>query len=72
MSCPYCESKTNDFWPMNQTIEYSGIEIALNRQGMLRVRVLDCSDDSSTIGLLTQDIVEIRHCPLCGKQFMKD
>lgn len=41
MKCPYCESGTNDFVPMNQTAEYSGIEMSVNRQGMLRVRVLD-------------------------------
>ena len=37
MKCPYCESGTNDFVPMNQTAEYSGIEMSVNRQGMLRV-----------------------------------
>lgn len=47
-------------------VEYSGIEMAVNRQGMLRVRVLD--DDGS---FTTQDIIEIRNCPLCGKRFMK-
>lgn len=61
-----CESGTNDFVPMNQTAEYSGIEMSVNRQGMLRVRVLD--DDG---GFTTQDIVEIRSCPLCGKRFVK-
>ena len=66
MRCPYCESGTNDFVPMNQAVEYSGIEMAVNRQGMLRVRVLD--DDG---GFTTQDIIEIRNCPLCGKRFMK-
>lgn len=66
MRCPYCESETNDFVPMNQTVEYSGIEMSVNRQGMLRVRVLD--DDG---GFTTQDIVEIRSCPLCGKRFVK-
>lgn len=66
MRCSYCESETNDFVPMNQTVEYSGIEMAVNRQGMLRVRVLD--DDGS---FTTQDIVEIRNCPLCRKRFMK-
>ena len=66
MKCPYCESGTNDFVPMNQTAEYSGIEMSVNRQGMLRVRVLD--DDG---GFTTQDIVEIRSCPLCGKRFVK-
>ena len=66
MRCPYCESGTNDFVPMNQAVEYSGIEMAVNRQGMLRVRVLD--DDGS---FTTQDIIEIRNCPLCEKRFMK-
>ena len=55
-----------DFVPMNQAVEYSGIEMAVNRQGMLRARVLD--DDGS---FTTQDIIEIRNCPLCGKRFMK-
>ena len=66
MKCICCESKTNDFMPLNKTIEYSGIEIAINRQGMLRARVFD--DNQS---LLTQDIVEMHYCPLCGKQFTK-
>lgn len=66
MKCPYCESGTNDFVPMNQTAEYSGIEMSVNRQGMLRVRVLDDYG-----GFTTQDIVEIRSCPLCGKRFVK-
>jgi len=66
MKCPYCEQETNDFVVMNQTVEYSGIEISINRQGMLRVRVL-ANDGSFT----TQDIVETHHCPLCGKQFIK-
>ncbi len=66
MSCPYCECESNDFIPMNQTAEYSGIEITVNRQGMLRARCFDFNGD-----FVTQDIVEIHHCPLCGKQFMK-
>lgn len=64
MRCPYCESGTNDFVPMNQTVEYSGIEMAVNRQGMLMVRVLD--DDGS---FTTQDVIEIRHCPLLPKMW---
>lgn len=66
MKCPYCESEKNDFVPMNQTAEYSGIEISVNRQGMLRVRVLD--DDGS---FAAQEIIKIRNCPLCGKRFAK-
>ena len=66
MTCPYCEATSNDFSVVNQTSEYSGIEIALNRQGMLRARVLD-----SYCKFSTQDIVEIKYCPLCGKLFKK-
>ena len=60
--CPYCDAKTNDFIPINQTVEYSGIEIALNRQGMLRVRVYESGQETFT----AQDIVEIKCCPNCG------
>lgn len=60
--CPYCDAKTNNFIPINQTVEYSGIEIALNRQGMLRVRVYESGQKTFT----TQDIVEIKCCPNCG------
>ena len=66
MTCPYCEATSHDVSVVNQTSEYSGIEIALNRQGMLRARVLDSYGKFST-----QDIVEIKYCPLCGKLFKK-
>ena len=59
--CPYCDAETNDFVPINQSVEYSGIEIALNRQGMLRVRVYESGQETFT----TQDIVEIKYCPNC-------
>ena len=62
--CPYCEHDNNDFVMLNQTAEYSGVEMAMNRQGMLRVR---CYGEN-TETFLTQDIVEIKHCPLCGKK----
>lgn len=71
MSCPYCQAKTNQFNPVNQTVNYSGIEMSLNRQGMLRVRVFDCIDDLPTIEVLTEDVVEMKYCPLCGKRFIK-
>lgn len=63
--CSYCEADNNDFVTMNQTVEYSGIELAVNRQGMLRVRYYDCNEDTFE----SQDIVEIKHCPLCGRRF---
>ena len=58
-SCPYCGAKTNDFISINQSVEYSGIEIAINRQGMLRVRVYEYGQETFT----AQDIVEIKCCP---------
>ena len=65
--CPYCETINNDFMVMNQTVEYSRIELAMNRQGMLRTRCYDVSGDSFE----TQDIIEIKYCPMCGKQIVK-
>lgn len=29
--CQYCNQPNNDFVDLNRTVEYSGIEIALNR-----------------------------------------
>lgn len=65
MPCPYCEDATNVFVDLNQTAEYSGVEMAINRQGMLRARVYDDH------GLLWQDIVSVKHCPMCGRRFTK-
>ena len=66
--CPYCDAETNDFIPLNQTVEYSGIEMALNRKGMLRARVYEPGKETFT----TQDIVEIKHCPNCGAKMDGD
>ena len=64
--CKYCEHNNNDFVPLNDTIEYSGIEIALNRQGMLRVRHYDES------GIwFSEDIINIKFCPICGIEFVR-
>lgn len=63
----YCEQLTNDFALVNQSVEYSGIEIAINRQGMLRIRTY--SDNSDIFD--SQDIVELKYCPLCGRKFKK-
>jgi len=68
MKCPYCENDTNDFIILNQTVEYSGIEMAVNRQGCLRVRTYP---DGTENNFDSQDIVEIKYCPNCGKRFMK-
>ena len=65
--CQYCDSDCNDFVVMNQAMEYSGIELAINRQGMLRARYYGINRDSFE----TQDIIEIKCCPLCGRKFKK-
>jgi len=67
MSCPYCEITNDDFQPVNQSVEYSGIEISLNRKGLMRIRTY--LNDSEIFD--AQDTVELKYCPLCGKQFNK-
>jgi hypothetical protein len=63
--CLYCDSENNDFIPLNQSVEYSGIEMALNRQGMLRVRYYMYNGIDR---FESQDIIQIKHCPKCGKK----
>ena len=62
--CKYCEHENNDFILLNDTADYSGIEMALNRQGMFRVRYY-------TEGCIwfSEDILNIKHCPMCGRKF---
>lgn len=65
--CQYCEPRScNDFVEMNQTKEYSGIEMAINCQGMLRVRYYMYNGIDR---FESQDILNIKHCPLCGRKF---
>ena len=66
--CPHCENKTNDFVVLNQNAEYSGIEIAVDRYGCLRARSYPNGTENN---FDSQDIVEIKYCPLCGKLFNK-
>ena len=66
--CQYCDKRNdNDFIIMNQTTEYSGIELAVNCQGMLRARYYDINGDTFEV----QDITNIKYCPMCGKSFIK-
>ena len=67
MKCAYCDRKDNDFILLNQTTDYSNIEMALNRQGMLRVRYY--VDDNQV--WFSQDIVEIKFCPNCGRSMKR-
>lgn len=82
MRCSYCESETNDFVSMNQTVEYSGIEMAVNRQGMLRVRVFDKEVpdmEKRTIWVKPscftpgfEMIIPVPHVSVCGSQIRED
>lgn len=61
MSCKYCSGSDNDFVILNETSEYSGVEMSLNRQGMLRARYYGDNDI-----WFSQEIVNIKFCPICG------
>lgn len=63
--CQYCKERNNDFVILNNTNMYSGIDIEINRQGMIRVRVFNDEMD----GFVTQDILNVRYCPMCGRKF---
>lgn len=64
--CKYCEANNNDFVIINDTKEYSGIEMAINRQGMLRVRYYTHNEIDR---FESQDILNVKHCPICGREF---
>ena len=68
MNCKYCGRTDNNFVLFNETTDYSGIEMSLNRQGMLRVRYYD---DSSYIWF-SEDIININFCPICGRKLTEE
>ena len=62
--CKYCEpNKDNSFVILNETFEYSGIEFALHSKGMLRCRYYEGKENFES-----QDIVNIKFCPICGTE----
>lgn len=63
--CKYCEHENNDFVLLNQTVDYSGIEMSLNRQGVLRIRYYEPCED--LFG--SQDFINVKFCPMCGRKF---
>ncbi len=66
-TCRYCHGLNHRFIPLHKTSEYSGVEISVNSQGMLCVRILDYCGSFTT-----QDIVTIKYCPMCGRKFRRD
>lgn len=63
--CKYCEHKNNDFVLLNQTVDCSGIEMSLNRQGVLRIRYYETCEDLFS----SQDFINVKFCPMCGRKF---
>ena len=62
--CKYCEpNKDNSFVILNETAEYSGIEFALHSKGMLRCRYYRGKENFES-----QDIINIKFCPICGTE----
>lgn len=63
----YCRTCNPDgeFHNLNDTCEYSGIEISLNSKlKIIRVRIYGDSLNSFT----TQDVVVVSNCPHCGRR----
>jgi hypothetical protein len=69
MSCKYCDRKDNDFVSLNDTVDYSGIEMSLNKQGMLRTRYYERSKYDLWF---MQDMVNINFCPMCGRKLTEE
>ena len=59
--CEYCEE--DGFNPLNDTVDYSGIEISISNKGMLRVRNYNFKEIFES-----QDAINILFCPMCGRK----
>lgn len=62
--CKHCEDDVG-FIPLNNTVEYSGLEMSMSAKGMLRCRAYMFKDRFET-----QDVVEIKYCPMCGRKLV--
>ena len=69
MNCKYCGEKDNGFVLLNETTDYSGIEMSLNRQGMLRARYYEQGKYDLWF---SEDIVNINFCPICGRKLTEE
>lgn len=66
--CEFCDAEDNEFRLLNaKTMAHSGIGIALNRQGLLRVRTYNQHTQFET-----QDFVRVKFCPNCGARMDGD
>lgn len=65
-NCKFCGGNDNAFHVINgETVAYSGIEIAINRQGMLRVRTYDDYNNRTALPKSTEIVMTVA-CPNCG------
>jgi hypothetical protein len=69
MGCKYCNREDNCFVPLNKTTDYSGIEMSLNRQGMLRVRYYEQGKYDLWY---SEDIINVNFCPICGRKLTEE
>lgn len=60
--CLYCDPNSNNFHSLNNTQEYSGIDIAISSMGALRCRA------SYGMEYRCQDVALILYCPMCGRK----
>ena len=57
-----CVCQSEHFNSLNQnTVDYSGIEIAIHKDRMLRVR-------TQTAEGICSDVMSINYCPICGRR----
>lgn len=65
--CEYCSIETKGFTMINTTSDYSFIEVSVSSMGYIRCRAYydnDCNIPP------TQEIVEIKYCPMCGRKII--
>lgn len=63
--CEYCEKE--GFNPLNDTVDYSGLEIAISNKGILRVRNYNFKEVFES-----QDAINISYCPMCGRKLINN
>lgn len=68
--CPYCNDPKTHFVRLNNTVDYSGIEIAINGPAAtLRCRTYYYEPMDRAHGYdSTQDMILINYCPICGRR----
>lgn len=66
MSCIICDNKTKSFTQVNQTSDFSGIEISIDGEGLLRVRTYN---NVKQMIFENQDFIKLTYCPFCGEKF---